>query len=403
MDITTHRADFPVLEETRNGKAIVYFDNACQTLRPKSVIDAVDSYYRHSSACVGRSNHQLAEEVTRACVDSRAKLAKFLHASKKEVIIFTRNTTEGINLAANSIGLRQGDVVLVSDKEHNSNLIPWQRQVKSSGIELGIVPTSAEGELDLDSLQRQLNPRVKLVSFGLTSNLDGVTIPAKEVTRLAHKNGSLVLLDAAQAVPHMRIDVKQMDVDLLAFSGHKMLGPSGTGVLFGKYALLEKMEPFLVGGETVAYSTYQDAQFLPPPEKFEAGLQNYAGIIGLGAAVDYLQKVGFENIQKQELLLNRAMTEGMAEIPRIRLIGPPDPVKRAGIYDFWIDGADHHQVAIMLDRMASVAVRSGQHCVHSWFHARGIKGSVRASLYFYNTVEEIQIFLETLRKILKVI
>ncbi len=293
MDIKALREDFPVLQEERKGKPVIYFDNACQTLRPASVIEAVDGYYRHSSACVGRSNHKLAEEVTRACEDSRSRIAKFLHASKKEEIIFTRNTTEGINLVAHSLDLKAGDVVLISDKEHNSNLIPWQMASKRAGIEVQIIPTDGDGRLDFDAFQKKLTPSVRLVSMGMTSNLDGVTIPAREIIQTAHKNGSLVLLDAAQSIPHLSIDVRNLDVDLLAFSGHKMMGPSGIGVLYGKYSLLEKMEPFMVGGETVAISTYSDCQFLPPPEKFEAGLQNYAGIIGLGAAVEYSAKDRF--------------------------------------------------------------------------------------------------------------
>ena len=403
MDIKALREDFPVLHEERKGKPIVYFDNACQTLRPESVIEAVEGYYRHSSACVGRSNHKLAEEVTRACEDSRSRIAKFLHASKKEEIIFTRNTTEGINLVSNSLDLKAGDVVLLSDKEHNSNLIPWLMARKKNGIEVGIIPTGTDGRLDLVVFRKMLTPNVKLVSLGMTSNLDGVTIPAREIIQDAHKNGSLVLLDAAQTTPHMAIDVRTLDVDLLAFSGHKMLGPSGIGVLFGKYSLLEKMDPFLVGGETVAISTYTDCQFLPPPEKFEAGLQNYAGIIGLGAAVEYLQKIGFDTIQKQEKLLNAAVSSKLGEIPRIKMIGPSDSAQRGGIVTFTVEKADHHQVAIMLDQVSNIAVRSGQHCVHSWFNARGIAGSVRASFYFYNTLEEVDLFVETLQKILKVI
>lgn len=403
MNNQSFRDDFPVLQEERKGKPIVYFDNACQTLRPASVIEAVDGYYRHSSACVGRSNHKLAEEVTRACEESRSRLAKFLHVSKKEEIIFTRNTTEGINLVAHSFDFKKGDVVLISDKEHNSNLIPWQMIAKRVGIEIGIIPTGSDGLLDLDEYRKMLNPRVKLVSLGMTSNLDGVTISSREIIQAAHKNGTLVLLDAAQSVPHLSIDVRQLDVDFLAFSGHKMMGPSGIGVLYGKYAHLEKMEPFLVGGETVAYSTYSDCHFLPPPEKFEAGLQNYAGIIGLGAAVDYLQRVGFDAIRKQEQLLNSALGSRLAEMPRVKIFGPADAALRGGIVNFTVEKADHHTVAIMLDQVANIAVRSGQHCVHSWFNSRGIAGSVRASFYFYNTLAEVEIFLETFQKIIKVV
>ena len=242
-----------------------------------------------------------------------------------------------------------------------------------------------------------------LVALGYTSNLDGVSIPAEEVVRRAHQAGALVLLDAAQAAPHRKINVKNLDVDFLALSGHKLLGPSGSGVLYGKYALLEALDPFLVGGDTVASSTYTTCEFLPPPEKFEAGLQDYAGIIGLGAAVAYLQKVGFDAIQKQEVLLNEAITAGLREIPGLKLIGPADPRLRGGIVTFYIDGIDSHRVALMLDQMANIQVRSGQHCVHAWFNSRQVQGSVRASAYFYNTLEEAALLVSSLQKIRKVL
>jgi len=255
----------------------------------------------------------------------------------------------------------------------------------------------------MQAFEKLLDERVKLVCLGYTANLDGASIPAGEVIEKAHLNGSLVLLDAAQTAPHRGIDVKALEVDFLALSGHKMLGPSGTGVLFGRYRLLEQLRPFMVGGGTVVSSTYDDCQFLPPPEKFEAGLHDYAGIIGLGAAVAYLEGIGFNAIEKQELLLNRFITDQIREIPRVRLIGPPDPEQRGGIISLYIDGIDPHRIALMLDQMADVMVRSGQHCVHSWFNARGLPGSLRASVYFYNTLEEAELFVRSLRKIEKVL
>jgi len=403
MDIKRIRQDFPMLQENSGRKAITYFDTACQSLRPKTVIDAINQYYLKSSACSGRSMHQLAAEVTRNCDQARSTLAKFLGAAKKEEVVFTRNTTEGINLVANSLNLQQGDVVLISDKEHNSNLIPWQTQARKKGILVKIVPSCADNTFDLEAFEKSLNKKVKLVSLGYTSNLDGVSIPAAEIIKRAHQNGSRVLLDAAQTVPHQKINVRSLDVDFLAFSGHKMLGPSGTGVLYGKYQLLEEMEPFLVGGDTVASSTYDTCEFLPPPEKFEAGLQDYAGIMGLGAAAKYLQDVGFEAIQKQELFLNESITAQIKDIPRLKLIGPADPKLRGGIVTFYLEGVDSHRIALMLDQMASIMVRSGQHCVHSWFNAHHIQGSVRASLYFYNTQEEAALFISSLKKIEKVL
>ena len=397
------RRDFPILQENPHGKPIVYFDNACQSLRPKPVIDAINQYYVHTSACSGRSMHHLAAEVTQDVDKARSTLAKFLGAPRKEEIVFTRNTTEGINLVAHSLGLQKGDVVLITDKEHNSNLIPWQIQVQKQGVILKLVPSNPDNTFDMVAFEKLLDKGVRLVSFGYTSNLDGVSLPVAEIIKKAHQNGSLVLLDAAQTAPHHSLNLKTLDVDFLALSGHKMLGPSGTGVLYGKSSLLEDMEPFLVGGETVASSTYTDCQFLPPPEKFEAGLQDYAGIIGLGAAANYLQKVGFEAIQQQELQLNQVITAGIKDIPGLILIGPQDPGLRGGIVSFYISGIDVHRIALMLDQMAGIQVRSGQHCAHSWFNAHHLQGSVRASLYFYNTLEEAELMVQSLARIRKVL
>jgi cysteine desulfurase/selenocysteine lyase len=409
MDPRKIRQDFPLLQDSAGNKGITYFDNACQSLRPRAVIDAVSQYYLKNSACSGRSMHRLAAEVTGQVDQARGAVAKFLGAARKEEIVFTRNTTEAINLVAHSLGLQAGDEVLISDKEHNSNLIPWQTLAKKQGVVVKIVPSLADNTFDLSAFEKMLtapaggNGRVKLAAFGHISNLDGVTLPAAEVIKKAHQHGALVLLDAAQSAPHRPANVKALDVDFLALSGHKMLGPSGTGVLYGKYHLLEALEPFLVGGDTVASSTYTSCEFLPPPEKFEAGLQDYAGILGLEAAVRYLQGVGFDAIQKQELLLNQCITAGIQDIPGLKLIGPADPRLRGGIVSFYIEGIDSHRIALMLDQMAGILVRSGQHCVHSWFNAHHIQGSVRASLYFYNTQEEADLLVSSLKKIRKVL
>ncbi|NMB91072.1 MAG: cysteine desulfurase [Chloroflexi bacterium] len=403
MDLKKARQDFPTLQADARQKQIIYFDNACQTLRPRVVIDAIQQYYLSEPACAGRSMHHMAAEVTRGVDQARTAVAKFLGAARKEEIVFTRNTTEGINLVAHALGLHSGDVVLVSDKEHNSNLIPWQTVARKSGATLRVVPSRADNSFDLEAFEQALEPGVRLVSLGYTSNLDGLTIPAAEVIHRAHRAGALVLLDAAQAAPHRKISVSGLDVDFLALSGHKLLGPSGTGVLYGKYKLLESLDTFMVGGETVATSTYETCQFLPPPEKFEAGLQDYAGIMGLGAAVKYLQGIGFDAIQKQEQLLNECITTGIQDLPGLHLIGPADPHLRGGVVSFYMDGIDAHRIALMLDQMAGIAVRSGQHCVHSWFNAHQLQGAVRASLYFYNTQAEAETFIDNLRKIRKVL
>ena len=403
MDINKIRQDFPLLQTKINGKPIIYFDNACQALRPWQVINAINDYYQRYSACGGRSVHKLGELVTQKCDESRKIIADFIGAIKKEEIIFTRNTTEGINLVARSLEFKKGDIVLTTDKEHNSNLIPWQILVKKIGIIHQIIPSKPDNTFDLEKFTEMMTEQVKLVSVVWTSNLDGATTPAREIISIAHKKGTKVLIDAAQTVSRQKIDVALLDCDFLAFSGLKLLGPSGTGVLYGKYHLLEELDPFLVGGETVEYSTYENHKLLPPPEKFEAGLQDFAGIIGLGEAVKYLQQIGFKNIALQELELNKFITEEISKILSLKIIGPLDPALRGGIISFYVEGMDSHQITLMLDEISNVMVRSGQHCVHSWFNHNQIKNSVRVSLYFYNTIEEAEIFIAALNKIVKLL
>ncbi len=376
------RQDFNILQ---NKPDLVYFDNACSTLRPKQMIGAMNEYYNEFPACAGRSGHKLGEAMTKKVDEARQVVADFIVA-KKEEIIFTRNTTEGINLVAHSIGLKKEDVVLTSGKEHNSNLLPWM------GFCHEII----------SNIEEQLKTlRPKIVALFYTSNLDGETLLIKEMAALAHKYGALVLIDAAQAAGHKKINVHDLDCDFLAFSGHKMLGPSGIGVLYGKKKLLENMAPFMLGGGTVSSSTYDSFQLLPVPERFEAGLQDYAGIIGLSAAIKYLEKIGFENIEKQEKRLNTIITQGLLQIPSIKILGPQDPLMRGGIISFYVPGTDSHQIMLLLDK-AGIAVRSGQFCVHSWFNANKIKDAVRASVYYYNTEEEAEQFVEEMKKISKI-
>lgn len=406
MDIEKIRQDFPLFDIKLNGKPVVYLDNACQTLRPRAVINAINEYYEKYPACGGRSHHKLANEVTRKCEEARKTIAGFIGAKRKEEIIFTRNTTEGINLIAKSLELKRGDIILTTDKEHNSNLIPWQILAEKNGVIHKIIPSKQDNSFDLEKFKKIMEEsegNIKLTAMALTSNLDGATIPAKEIIKTSHKHGAMVLLDAAQAAPHRKIDVGKLGADFMAFSGHKMLGPSGTGVLYGKYRLLEKLEPFLAGGDTVEYSTYGGHKFLPPPEKFEAGLQNYAGIIGLGEAVKYMEKIGLKNIAEQEYRLNKFITEEIAEIPGLKIIGPAGPASRGGIVSFYIDGIDSRQIALILDETGNVMIRAGQHCVHSWFAARGILGSARVSAYFYNTIEECRVFTQNLKKIINIL
>ncbi len=396
------RADFKIFNESSNKKLPIYFDNASMSLKPVQVVEVMNDYYFNHPTAAGRSSYKLATLTASKIKEVRRRVANFINANSESEIIFVRNTTEAINLLAHSMKFEAGDVILTTDKEHNSNLVPWQILVEKKGVEHKIVRSKNDGTFDLESY-KELVKGVKLVSMVHTSNLDGTTITAKEIIKIAHDNGALVLLDAAQSAPHQKIDVRDLDVDFLAFSGHKMLGPTGTGVLYGKSNLLEKLEPFMVGGGSVEYSTYTEYKMLPAPEKFEAGLQDYAGIIGLGEAIKYLETLGFDNIKEQELKLNRYITDELNKIKEIRIIGPADPSLRAGIISFYVDGVDMHQFALLLDEMSGVMIRSGQHCVHSWFNDKKIKNSARISLYFYNTMEEAEILVSSLIKIMKII
>jgi cysteine desulfurase/selenocysteine lyase len=400
MNVEKLREDFPVLQKKINGKPIIYFDSACMSLKPKQVIQKMNESYEDYTACAGRSAHQFGTKLTAEYENAREIVAKSI-GGKKEEVVFTRNTTEGINLVANSLDLKKGDTVLTTDREHNSNLIPWQVLAERNGIKHKVVLSKKDMTFDLENFKKCLDKSVKLVSFVHSSNLDGYTLPVKEIIKMAHENGSLVMLDGAQSMPHKKLSMKDLDVDFFTFSGHKMLGPYGTGVLFGKFHLLEKLKPFMTGGETVEKTTYDKHWFLKPPHKFEAGLQNYGGSIGLAAACEYLDKVGKENIQKHEIELNEIITRGVDEMEGVTILGPHQPELRGGCISFVVDKMNYHDVALMLDRNANIMVRSGQHCVHSWFNAHNIEGSARVSLYLYNTKDEAEIFIEELSKIIK--
>jgi cysteine desulfurase/selenocysteine lyase len=400
FDANKYRQDFSILNKP--DQKLVYFDNACMSLKPRQVLEAMTEYYAEYPACAGRSSHRLSELATKAHHQARTSVARFLNAKLDSEIIFTRNTTESINLIANCLNLKAGDVVLTTDKEHNSNLVPWLLLAKRRGIVHRVLPSLADNTFDLEAY-REAVKGVKLVSMVLTSNLDGVSIPAKEIIDIAHENGSLVLLDSAQAVLHQKIDVQGLGVDFLALSGHKMVGPTGTGVLYGKMELLDQLEPFLVGGDTVSGTTYDSYELLPVPERFEAGLQDYAGIIGLGAAAEYLMTLDWPALAEHEAMLNAKITEIITASPKVKIIGPGDSRLRSGVISFYIPGFDSHQIALMMDQMAGVMMRSGQHCVHAWFNAHGIATSARASVAFYNNLEDVEIFKNTFEKIIKIL
>ena len=378
MNVEKIREDFPVL-----SKDIIYFDSACMSLKPKQVIDKINEYYNEYPVCSGRSVHKLGLRLDDEMSNARKSIQKFISAKKSKEIIFSKNTSESINLLANSYKF---DKVLLTDREHNSNLIPWQK------FKYGVLRSKKDFSFDLEKFSEVVK-NYDLVSFVHTSNFDGYTLPVKEIIKIAHDNKTKVHFDAAQAVPHKEINVKKMDVDFLTFSGHKMLGPTGTGVLYAKEKILEDMKSFLVGGETVIDSGY-DAHVLEElPHRFEAGLQNYSGILGLGEAVNYLKKIGMGNIEKHEKkLVSEIDKEGLEEVGYSG---------ERGVFNFNVPGIDYHEVAGMLDHSKNIMIRSGMHCAHSWYNANNIKGSARASFYLYNTSEEIRVLNEELVKIKK--
>ena len=401
MNIQKTRNDFPILKD---GK-VVYFDNACMSLRPEQVVSKVVEYYHDYPGCAGRSHHFISQKTTEEVERARAEIQRFIHAKKPEEVVFTKNTTEGLNLVYHSLPLKKGDAVVTTDKEHNSNLLPAQMLVKNKGAVHIVAPTASADcpEFPLDKLSALLgkNRNVKLVSMVGTSNLDGTTITIREIAKMVHESHALLMIDGAQYVPHHETDVKRLGVDFLAFSGHKMMGPSGTGVLYGKEELLNTLPPFITGGETVTDSTYATAQFEKAPHRFEAGLQNYAGIIGLGEAARYIRKIGPGSIAAHELAINKRITEALLPERKLKLVGPARPELRGSIFPFNIGGMSSHDVAMILDSSKNIAIRSGVHCVHSWFNAHSLKGCARASFYAYNTLEEADSFIEAVGGIIR--
>ncbi len=400
MNVEEIRKDFPILQKKFNGKPIIYFDNACTTLKPKQMVDAVVEYYTGYTGCAGRSVHKLSIKTEEKFEESREKVAKFINA-KNDEIVWTKNTTEAINLVAKSFNFKKGDKVVITNLEHSSNLLPWQVLADNGIIDLDFVLCNKEGEFNVEDFKNKIDKKTKLVSVIFTSNVTGTTSPIKEIVKIAHDNGAKVLVDGAQAVPHMPVDIKKLDVDFLAFSAHKMCGPTGLGCLYGKKELLEKLSPFLVGGETITDADLKTHKFDKIPHRLEAGIQHYAGVIGFGATIDYLERIGMEKIENYEKGLAKDLLDGLLKIPELNLIGPKDWKKKGAIYSFTVKGMEPHDVAMLLDN-DNIAVRSGVHCVYP-FHKfiNEPKGSVRASLYFYNTKEEIKLFLEKLNYIVK--
>jgi len=396
MDFRKLRKDFPTL---RLEDAPTYLDNACVTLKPDSVVDSIHEYYTKYPSCGGRSVHRYGTKVSQETSRSRSKLQKFLNAESVNEVVFTRNATHSLNQVAHGLSWSKGDVVLTTDREHNSNLVPWLQLEQEQGIDHRIVASNADNTFDMEAFEKacaDAGSKLKLVSMSHVGNLDGVKIPIKEITKVAHDHDALVCVDGAQSTPHMNVDVQDLDIDFLAFSIHKMCGPSGMGGLWGRYDVLDGLRTIQAGGQTVASSTYDSIEWAKPPARFEGGLGNFSGIIATGAAIDYLSKIDLNDVHEHEVRLNQIMTDGIKDLPGIDIIGPLDARKRGGICSILMQDLPVHDIAILLDEAAGVMVRSGQHCVHSWFNSRGhLNGSLRASAYLYNTEEEARLFVET--------
>ncbi|MFH0701037.1 MAG: aminotransferase class V-fold PLP-dependent enzyme [Candidatus Woesearchaeota archaeon] len=407
INLAGFRKDFPILERKIKNKPMIYFDNACMSLRPTPVIEKSNEYYYNFPGCAGRSNHLIAQEVHQAVEEARKTIADFFQADSPKSVIFTKNCTEGINLVANAIRFQPGEVVLTSDKEHNSNLIPWLKLKNEGKIKHDFIESTSENEFSLDHLRNKLREhtgKVKLVSVVFTSNLDGVTNPVKEIIEIAHKAGALVLLDCAQAAQHQEINMKKLGADFISVSAHKLCGPNGVGALISTQKNLPLLQQFIVGGETVKDS-FLDGRYTPEsiPERFEAGLQNYPGIIGFAEALRYLKEVGLENIHQHLIKLNEQATIGLSAIETVHLLGPQLASKRSGIVSFVIEGKSVHEVSLLLNNLHNIMVRSGAHCVHGWFNQHPDSwfkdGTVRASFGFYNTSEEVELFVRAIEKI----
>jgi cysteine desulfurase/selenocysteine lyase len=392
MDVAEVRKDFPLYSSEE--KRSIYLDSACQSLRPRQVIAAQEEYYTDYPACGGRSVHHLATQVSIKVDEARENIAAFFNAHRMEEIVFTKNCTEALNLVAKGLDLRRDDVILTTDIEHNSNHVPWLQLQKAKGIRRRFVKTPESGLFDIEAFKAAMSREVKVVSVVHTNNVSGTSVPVKTITEIAHEHGAIVLIDGAQAAPHKKVDVNDLDVDFYAASVHKMLGPSGLGILYGRQELLAKLDPLISGGGGVSLTDFDRADYLPPPERFEAGLMNYSGVIGAGAAVGYLMKLGMEEVEHHDRMLNHRATSKLKDVPALSLITPIDADHRGSILSFNIRGMASHDVAMVLDEIGEVMVRSGMHCVHPFFLARGMNGCVRASFYIYNTLEECDRFAE---------
>jgi cysteine desulfurase/selenocysteine lyase len=398
IDVRKIREDFPILSSKVNGRPLVYFDNAATSQKPWSVIKSIEHYYTDLNSNVHRGVHYLSQKATDAFEASRKKIAAFINAAYDHEVIYTRGTTEAINLVAHSYGkafVNAGDTIIISSLEHHSNIVPWQMLCEEKKAELRVIPINEKGELMMNVFEQMLHENVKLVSVNYVSNSLGTINPVREIIELAHQYDVPVLLDAAQAVQHIPIDVQELDVDFLAFSGHKMYGPTGIGILYGKEKWLNQMPPYQGGGEMIKTVTFEKTIYNDLPFKFEAGTPNIEASVCLGAAVDYINEVGLENIQQYEHELLEYANEKLSSIGGIKFIGTAD--NKASVVSFIIENIHPYDVGVILDKLG-IAVRTGHHCTQPLMDIFCIPGTVRASLAFYNTKEEIDLLAEAVKK-----
>ena len=400
LDIERIRRDFPVLKREVNGRPLVYLDNAATSQKPVQVMAEITRYYRDINSNIHRGVHTLSVEATERYEAARERVRAFFGASDVSEIIFTRNTTESINLVAHAFGrafLEAGDEVLISEIEHHSNIVPWQMLREERGIALRHIPMLPDGTLDLDEARRLIGPRTKLLSITLMSNALGTIVPVAELAELARAQGARVLVDAAQAAPHLPIDVGELGADFLACSAHKMLGPTGVGVLWGRRELLEEMPPFLGGGDMIASVSLEESTWNKLPYKFEAGTPNIAGVIGFGVALDYLEAVGMDAIRRHERDLTGYALDRLIDVPGVTLYGPLDPDLRGGVVSFGLDGVHPHDIGQVLDSHG-VAIRAGHHCAQPVMRKLDVAATARASFYLYNTREEVDVLEAAVRE-----
>lgn len=403
FDVQAIRSEFPILEREMRNKPMVFLDSAASSQKPDAVVKAMDYYYQQQHANVHRGVYQLSQEATDAYEKARHLVQGFINAPSEKEVLFVRGTTEGINLVASSYGrkfLEEGDEVIISAMEHHSNIVPWQLICEQTGAKLRVIPVTDEGELIMEEYEQMLNEKTKIVAVVHVSNTLGTINPVERIIELAHAKDIPVLLDGAQAIPHLKVDVQALDVDFYTFSGHKMFGPTGIGILYGKEKWLNAMPPYQGGGEMIETVSFEKTTFNELPHKFEAGTPDIAGAVGLGAAVEYMEKIGHEAIQQHEHDLLVYGMEALAKIPGIRLIGTAKD--KASVISFLLDGAHPYDVGTILDQMG-IAVRTGHHCTQPLMDRYGIPGTVRASFAIYNTKEDIDRLVEGVQRAAKML